>query len=228
MEWTIRWWQFSVQRVYPSSAQLSQAYNQAAFWWNPYLSILGYRHAYRTLWRSLQTHNILSLWKNDVAICDCGIGTAAFSLALAQTIGPKARITGVDLSPRMLNTAHQQLLQADIPHQMSQSNVNQLPFANRSFDGVISAHMLEHLSNPAQGLQEIVRVLRPDAPLVLVVTRSGLLGWLIQWFWGNHYFSQKQLSALMQEVGLIKLQFVQFPFGLARFTSMACIGFRRS
>jgi demethylmenaquinone methyltransferase/2-methoxy-6-polyprenyl-1,4-benzoquinol methylase len=227
MEWTIGWWQVSVQRIYPTNAQLSQTYNQAASWWHQHLRLLGYSHAYRELWRSLKNANILPSWTDKSTICDCGIGTAAFSLAFAQTINPSAQIIGVDLSSEMLNIAHQQLSQANISDQICQSDVNALPFADKCFDAVISAHMLEHLPNPFQGLQEMIRVLRPGAPLVLVVTRAGLLGSLIQWYWGNRCFSQKELSALLHQAGLINLQSVPFPIGLARFTSLACIGFRR-
>ncbi|WP_322707788.1 hypothetical protein [Nostoc sp. DedQUE04] len=92
MEWTIRWWKISVQRVYPTNAQLSQTYNQAAFWWHQHLRLLGYSHAYRELWRTLKNADILLPGKNKLTICDCGIGTAAFSLAFAQTINPKAHI----------------------------------------------------------------------------------------------------------------------------------------
>jgi demethylmenaquinone methyltransferase/2-methoxy-6-polyprenyl-1,4-benzoquinol methylase len=105
--------------------------------------------------------------------------------------------------------------------------VSTLPYAGETFDAVISAHMLEHLSNPAQGLREMVKVLRPGAPLVLAVTRSSLPGTLIQWHWGNRCFHPKELSALMHEVGLSQVQFFSFPVGLARLTSIACIGFRR-
>jgi SAM-dependent methyltransferase len=128
----------------------------------------------------------------------------------------------------MLNTAHQKLSGAKVTHQLCCSDARELPFGDHSFDGVISAHMLEHLPDPEQGLQEMVRILRPNAPVVLVVTRSGLLGTLIQWYWGNRCFSQKELSALMQGAGLDSLQFISFPTGLARFSSMACIGFRRA
>lgn len=228
MEWTIGWWQVSVQRVYPTTIQLSQTYNRAAFWWHQHLRLLGYRHAYRELWRSLKNADILPTWKDNLTICDCGIGTAAFSLAFAQIINATAHITGVDLSSEMLNTAHQQLSHGNIRHQTRQGDVSMLPFADHSFDGVISAHMLEHLSDPAQGLQEMVRVLCPGAPLILVVTRSGLLGALIQWHWGNRCFNQEELSALMHEAGLTHVQFFSFPVGLAHFTSMTCIGFRRS
>ncbi|QIR36414.1 class I SAM-dependent methyltransferase [Tolypothrix sp. PCC 7910] len=227
MEWTIGWWQISVQRVYPSNAQLSQTYNQAASWWHQHLQILGYSYAYRELWRSLKTANILPHNPDKLSICDCGIGTAAFSLAFAQIINPKAHITGVDISSEMLNKAHQKLSQANVNHQICQSDLNALPFADHSFDAVICAHTIEHLPNPEQGLREIVRVLLPGAPLILVVTQSGLLGWLIQSHWGNRCFNQEELSKLIHEVGLTQLQFVPFTLGLARFTSIACIGFKR-
>lgn len=228
MEWTFGWWQISVQRVYPTTQQLSQTYNQAASWWHQHLRLLGYGHAYRALWRSLRKKALLSTWKDNSSICDCGIGTAALSLSLVQTIHSTLQITGVDISSEMLNAARQRLSNAKVIHHLCQSDVNQLPFGDRSFDGIISAHMLEHLPDPKQGLQEMVRILRSNAPMVLIVTQTGLLGTLIQWHWGNRCFSQKELSALMQEAGLVNLQFVPFPFGLARFSSMACVGFRRA
>jgi demethylmenaquinone methyltransferase/2-methoxy-6-polyprenyl-1,4-benzoquinol methylase len=228
MEWTIGWWQVSVQRVYPTTMQLAQTYNHAAPGWHQQLRLLGYRDAYRKLWQSLKTANVLPDWKDNSTICDYGIGTAAFSLAFAQTVNHTVQITGVDLSSEMLNQAHQQLSHAKVPHQLCQSDVNTLPLADHAFDGGMSAHMLEHLPDPAQGLREMVRVLHWGAPLVLVVTRSGLPGRLIQWHWGNRCFRPEDLSALMQKAGLSHIQFFSFPVGLARLTSIACIGFRRT
>jgi hypothetical protein len=137
MEWTVGWWQISVQRVYPTTTELSQTYNQAANWWHQHLHLLGYNHAYRELWRSLK-------------------------------------------------------------------NTNLLPYSKDS-----------------------LTIIRPGAPLILVATCSGLTGWLIQWHWGNRCFNRKELLSLMHEAGLIRLQFMPFPIGLARLTSFACIGFRR-
>ncbi len=235
MEWTFGWWQISVQRVYPTTQQLSQTYNQAASWWHQHSRLLGYGHAYRALWRSLEASRseslentgMLSLWKDNFHICDCGIGTAALSLNLAQTIHSTLQITGVDISSEMLNTAHQKLSSAKVVHQLCQSDVRELSFGDRSFDGVICAHMLEHLPDPKQGLQEMVRILRPGAPLVLVATRAGLLGSLIAWYWGNRCFTPEELSALMREAGLIDLQFIPFPVGLASLSSIAYVGFKK-
>lgn len=227
MGWTLGWWQVSVQRVYPTTTQLSQIYNRAADRWHQQLCLLGYHDAYRKLWQLIKAANILPLKKGNITLCDCGIGTAAFSLAFTQTINSTAHITGVDLSAEMLNQAHRQLTQAEVLHQLCRTDVNTLPFADDTFDAVISAHMLEHLPNPAQGLREMVRVLRPGAPLVLVVTRSSLPGTLIQWHWGNRCFRPEELFTLMDEAGLSHVQFFS-PVGLARLTSLACIGFRRT
>ena len=123
----------------------------------------------------------------------------------------------------MLNKAHQRFSQANTNHQMCQSDVNTLPFADNSFDIVTSAHMLEHLPNPTQGLQEMVRVLRPGALLILAVTRSGLRGWLIQWPWGNDCFSQKVLVEMLTKAGLTDIQVYPFTVGASRWTSIACV-----
>jgi demethylmenaquinone methyltransferase/2-methoxy-6-polyprenyl-1,4-benzoquinol methylase len=227
MEWTFGWWQVSVQRVYPTTAELSQTYNRAANGWHQHLRVLGYSHAYRELWRSLKDANLLPPSKDNFTLCDCGMGTAAFSLAFAQAVNPGVVITGVDISSGMLKKAERVLSQTKIRHQTCQSDIQALPFVDESCDMVISAHMLEHLADPIQGLREIVRILRPGAPLVLVVTRSGLPGWFIQWHWGNRCFKRQQLFSLMEKAGLIRLQWLPFPIGLARLTSFACIGFRR-
>jgi len=88
------------------------------------------------------------------------VGCQQLVSAFAQTVNSAVQ-TGVDLLSEMLNIAYQQLRQAKPCHQLYQSDVNTLP-SDENFDAVISAHMLEHLPNPAQGLREMVRVLRPD------------------------------------------------------------------
>ncbi len=197
MEWTFGWWQVSVQRVYPTTTELSQTYNQAANRWHQHLRLLGYSHAYRELWRRFKNTNLLPQSKDNLTICDCGIGTAAFSLAFAQMINPATEITGVDISSEMLNTAHRLLSQAKIRHQTLRSDVKILPFWQMNLDAVISAHMLEHLADPTQGITEMVRISRPlSAPLIAeVVTCSGLPGWLIQQHWGTRCFNRKSFSA---------------------------------
>lgn len=225
MEWVIGYWQISIQRVLPTKEQLTRMYNTAAPWWHHHLKLLGYSHAYARLFQSLQQSGILAHLKNGSLVCDLGIGTAALSLALAKTITPKIQVTGIDISPKMLDKAQQLLTNAGVFHQVCQSDMT-LPFNDNTFDLAMSAHMLEHLPDPLVGLREMVRVLQPGAPLILVVTRSGLLGSLIQLYWGNDCFSAKVLAEMMAEVGLTKIRFYPFTVGLSRWTSIAYVGFK--
>ena len=75
-------------------------------------------------------------------------------------------------------------------------------------------------------LKEMVRVLRPGVPLILAVTRSGLLGSWIELHWGNECFDAKTLISLMAEAGLTSIHVYPFTAGLARWTSLAYVGFK--
>lgn len=86
--------------------------------------------------------------------------------------------------------------------------------------------MLEHLVNPTQELQAMVRILRPGAPIILAVTRLGLLSWWIEWHWGNRCFSSQEMIRMMSEAGLIQVQVYPFTNGLARWTSTVYVGFK--
>jgi ubiquinone/menaquinone biosynthesis C-methylase UbiE len=52
------------------------------------------------------------------------------------------------------------------------TNIFQLPFADGTFDGVICAEVLEHLSDDRAAALEIVRVLKPGGDLVVSVPRA--------------------------------------------------------
>lgn len=226
MEWVIGYWQISVQRVYPTTEQLSRMYNTAAPYWRHHLQWLGYSRAYTELFQSLQHSGVLAHLQDGSTACDCGIGTAAFSLALAQTVTARLDITGIDISLEMLGQAHQLLDRAGVNHQLCQSDVNTMPYSDSTFNLVMSAHMLEHLPDPLKGLREMVRVLQPGAPLILAVTRRGLLGSLIQLRWGNGCLQPKVLLEMMADTGLTNIHFYPFTFGLSHWTSIACVGFK--
>jgi SAM-dependent methyltransferase len=67
--------------------------------------------------------------------------------------GVAARVTGLDLDPRVQSNPY---LDAGIV-----GDAGRLPFADGSFDVVISDNVLEHLREPIHAFQEVHRVLRP-------------------------------------------------------------------
>ena len=73
-----------------------------------------------------------------------------------------AEVEYVDLSPRMVELARRRGVPA------RQGDVQELPFADGSFDTVVAAWMLYHVPDLDRGLSEIARVLAPGGALVAV------------------------------------------------------------
>jgi ubiquinone/menaquinone biosynthesis C-methylase UbiE len=98
-------------------------------------------------------------------VLDVGCGTGGF-LRLAADRFPAAALTGVDPSEVMLayavavNPAGSRLT-------FVHATAEALPFAEGFFDLAVSTMSFHHWADQAKGLQEIARVLRPGAALLL-------------------------------------------------------------
>lgn len=96
-----------------------------------------------------------------------------------------------------------------------QADAARLPFADRSFDAVISNHSLEHMTELPKVLAEIGRVLCPEGWLYIAVPDAGTFSdRLYRWVYhgGGHvnpFRSVDELSALVQ-------RFVPLPFAGSR------------
>jgi ubiquinone/menaquinone biosynthesis C-methylase UbiE len=91
---------------------------------------------------------------------DAGVGTGRFSRHLHRNgIG----VIGVDISRAMLEQARS--IQEGFP--LIQANLYRLPFASRSFRGVLMVHILHLLEGWKTAVDEARRVLQDGAPLYL-------------------------------------------------------------
>jgi demethylmenaquinone methyltransferase/2-methoxy-6-polyprenyl-1,4-benzoquinol methylase len=131
------------------------------------------------LLNDLQSFGLHRNWKRRVAelakvspgsraldLC-CGTGDLAFALAQRG-----AETTGLDFSPQMLAVAAQRQKKNPnsefrIPN-FVQGDAQQLPFAENSFDIVTVGYGLRNLTSWERGLDEMHRVARPGARLLVL------------------------------------------------------------
>lgn len=93
----------------------------------------------------------------------CGRGGFASVLA-----SQGATAFGADFSAAALNIARQRSIENKAsPVALVQTDAQQLPYPDESFDIVVSCETIEHLPDPMQGLREMARVCRTDGLLYL-------------------------------------------------------------
>ena len=99
-------------------------------------------------------------------ILDLGCGTGTLTLLL-KTRYSEAKVAGIDADPQILEIARAKSAAAGAAIAFHQGMSFALPFADQSFDRVVSSLMFHHLTreNKQKTLAEIHRVLRPGGQL---------------------------------------------------------------
>jgi ubiquinone/menaquinone biosynthesis C-methylase UbiE len=101
-------------------------------------------------------------------ILDAGSGTGLLTLALLRAIRFPVNITALDLSATSIVEANKALVQSPGRRQdvsFAQGNLLSLPFADDSFDLVVTSGALEYVPLK-DGLDEIARVIAPEGHLL--------------------------------------------------------------
>jgi arsenite methyltransferase len=95
-------------------------------------------------------------------VLDVGSGAGTDSLVAAQMVGPQGRVVGIDMTPEMLVKARGAAAEAAITHvEFVHGEVEELPFADETFDVVISNGVIDLSPDKDAVFSGIYRVLRP-------------------------------------------------------------------
>ncbi|MEM6435356.1 MAG: class I SAM-dependent methyltransferase [Cyanobacteria bacterium P01_D01_bin.115] len=215
---------FAPWSIAPSIDTLRSRYDASAHHWHDHLARLGQHQDYQRLFAHPAVHPYLHHLDQSAQILDCGVGTGAFSLALLDQIEPPAHLVGMDISALMLAQAQQHLQHRCRSLDLRWGAIRHLPFADGTFDAVIFAHVLEHQDEPMETLREMVRVLKPGAPLICSVTRQGLGQLLLSLRWQNRGYAPHQLDAGLQAAGLEAVQSFDYGTGWSKWMCIAAIG----
>jgi ubiquinone/menaquinone biosynthesis C-methylase UbiE len=101
----------------------------------------------------------------DAAVLDAGCGTGGLIRRLAP-LHPGWRWTGLDASPLACGLARTRV---PVGVSVAEATVERLPWADASFDAVVSADVLYHLDDDLAALREFRRVLKPGGCVVINV-----------------------------------------------------------
>ena len=188
-------------------------------------------------WRKLVRKKLQAILERpDANVLDVACGTGDLSIELQSHAN--ARVVGTDFCRPMLTVAAEKA--ETIP--FIEGDAMNLGFADNAFDAVTIAFGLRNLSNFADGLSELHRILRPGGKLAVLEFSAPIVPGFRQAF--NFYFTrilpriggavsgsrgayeylpdsvskfpdQKRLAALMQETGFDDVEYTNLTGGIA-------------
>jgi demethylmenaquinone methyltransferase / 2-methoxy-6-polyprenyl-1,4-benzoquinol methylase len=102
---------------------------------------------------------------------DVCCGTADWTIALANSVGPKGEVFGLDFSENMLKIGQKKVEQLSLKQvELIHGNAMELPFEDNTFDYVTIGFGLRNVPDYLQVLKEMNRVLKPGGMAVCLET----------------------------------------------------------
>lgn len=141
-------------------------------------------------------------------VLDVGCATGTMTLEIQRRY-PQARVTGLDPDPLALERARRAAAAASVSVAFEQGYAQQTPYADATFDRVLSSFMFHHLKlEQKRGmLREVLRVLKPGGALCLLdfapstSRANGLLARVLHAQDDLRDNADGRIAVLMQEAG---------------------------
>ena len=144
---------------------------------------------------TLPTERFLQSGSGRVLDAGAGSGRAAVGVLLTR---PQARVTGLDIYDGYYgiddNTPTRFMKNAQIAGAADRADarvgdVREIPFADGTFDAVVSSYMIDHLSRDTRGqaLHEVARVLKAHGEFLLMIVNTDWWTWLVSPPMAHHF-----------------------------------------
>jgi ubiquinone/menaquinone biosynthesis C-methylase UbiE len=166
------------QKLQAAPAKTQNFYDRIADVHNLALKINGYRASVTKYLNSLDLDIDAESY-----VLDAGSGTGIVTLGFQDTGFRPKKTIALDLSLNSLKIAQEQFEKErsiDAANICSvQGNVLEVPFADETFDLVVTCGVLEYVPLDA-GLRELARLMKPGAKLVFIPVKPSLVGSVLE------------------------------------------------
>lgn len=144
--------------------------------WSKYFQTPQHLELYRAMIMDTDYKELIAKWirlKNNCKILDVGCGTGAFISYLAtETSG--SNFIGVDIDNTFISYARKKSFPRSNQYDFLIGDACNLPFADESFDLVVSYTALTNIPNSTQVMSEMCRVVHRDGWISSVTTQGAL------------------------------------------------------
>ena len=106
--------------------------------------------------------------KPGETILDVGCGTGVNVLAISKLVGETGKVIGIDNSPAMLAIARDKAAAENIEYRLM--GVEDMDFADNSFDGVVCTQVLGYVEDPLPVIRSLLRVVKPTGRVFVAET----------------------------------------------------------
>jgi ubiquinone/menaquinone biosynthesis C-methylase UbiE len=105
-----------------------------------------------------------------MSVLDVGTGHGEPALRIAELLGSRGEVVGVDLVAGMIEAARSQAARRSLDNtRFEVASADRLPFSNDCFDAVVCRFGVMFFPSPAGGAREMLRVLKPGKILAFAV-----------------------------------------------------------
>ena len=123
-------------------------------------------------------------------VLDYGCGPGAFTILIAEKIGPSGMVYALDIHPLAIRSVEQKALKKDLSNIKTILSDCQTSLPDNSLDLVIFFDVFHTLNNQEQVLKELHRILKPDATICF----------------SDHHMKEEEVLKRITENGLFKFQ----------------------
>jgi SAM-dependent methyltransferase len=104
--------------------------------------------------------------RGGMRVADLGCGVGMVTALLAELVGPRGQVVGVDFSGAQLTQARRRLNDGGANIRFVEASATETGLSPGSFDLVYCRFLLIHLPEPERALSEMFALLKPDGILV--------------------------------------------------------------